>query len=102
MRPVSKQSAGKTAAPLWEKVPAMVLAIAMTAGCATTPVDRELVEYQRTDALFEAMDRFEVLKRRCRAAGGAIYVNGSWGKMAPTLSDIRSARCAAPPTSMRR
>jgi hypothetical protein len=79
------------------KVKGLVLAIVVT-GCAMAPpVDREAARYEREDARLRAIERFEVLKQACRASGGTVYMDRSWGaRFRPTLSDLRTARCAVP------
>jgi len=76
---------------------ALVLAVVVT-GCAMAPpADRESVEYERNDARLKASERFEVLEQACRASGGTVYMDRSWGgRLSPTASDMRTARCAAP------
>jgi hypothetical protein len=79
------------------QVKAIVLAIVVTAGCATVPpADRESAEYERNDARLRAVERFEAFEQACRASGGTVYVvDRSWGMSSPTLSDMRAASCAA-------
>lgn len=74
-------------------IAAMVVLLLVTAGCAQTPADREAREYERMDAQVRAAERFETLKRRCRAAGGVLLVEGNWGKTKPRASDMKMARC---------
>lgn len=77
-----------------------VLFITATAGCAMQPVDAESAEYEREDARLEAMDQFNALARACRAAGGTIYIDRDAGSLPPTVTEIRSARCAEPLSSL--
>lgn len=79
----------------------LVLAIVVNAGCAMAPVD-EAVEYERADALLEAMEQFESLKRACRASGGVMHIEESWGRFTPTLIGLRTAKCASRMQSMPR
>jgi hypothetical protein len=73
----------------------MVVLLLITAGCALPPVDRESREYERIDAQNRAAERFESLKRACRAAGGVVIVNSERGRFQPRASDMKMARCGA-------
>lgn len=76
---------------------ATVLAIVGTAGCAMAPpADYESRQYKRIEARLTAIERFEALQQACRAAGGAVYMDRSWGRFPPTPSDMRTARCSGP------
>jgi hypothetical protein len=75
-------------------VKALVLAIVLNAGCAVAPVD-EAVEYERADARLKAIEQFQLLRKACRASGGVIYIEESWGRLKPTPIDLRTVRCAS-------
>ena len=80
---------------------ALVLVIALNAGCAVAPVD-EAVEYERADARLRAMEQFQLLKKACRASRGVIYVDESWGRLKPAPIDLHSVRCVSARTSVPR
>ena len=79
---------------------AAVLVIATAGGCAMPPLDAETAEYNRVDTQLEAIDEYEALARACRAAGGTVYIDRDGGALAPRVSEIRSARCAEPVSSL--
>ncbi len=72
---------------------AILASLLIIAGCATPPVDRESMEYTRIDAQNRAADRYELMKRKCRAAGGVMLVQGDWSKIKSKSRDIKLARC---------
>lgn len=74
---------------------AMVILLLITAGCALPAVERESLEYARMDAQNRAADRYESLKRQCRAAGGVVLVQGDWGRTNPKAGDMKTARCGS-------
>lgn len=82
-------------------VKSLVLAVVVTAGCAVAPVD-EKVEYERADARLRAIEQYELLKQACRASGGVIYVEESWGSLRSTPIDLRMVRCGSPMPRTRR
>jgi hypothetical protein len=71
----------------------MVFLLLVTAGCALSPVDRDARDYERMDAQIRSAERFETLRRKCRAAGGVVVVQGNWGKTKPRAGDTKMARC---------
>jgi hypothetical protein len=73
----------------------LVLAIVINAGCAVAPVD-EAAKYERADARLKATEQFELARQACRASGGVVYVDESWGRLKPTLIDLRMMRCVSP------
>jgi hypothetical protein len=104
MRAVVPQRVGMLPSLTRWTCPALVLAILVNAGCAVTPVN-EAMEYERADARLEAIEQFELLKQACRASGGVIYTDEGWGRLKPTLIDLRMVRCisrVSPMPRMRR
>lgn len=92
MRAAARHRAGRPPSPMRPGV-ALILAIALNAGCAGTPVD-DVTEYRRADARIRATEEFESLKQACRAAGGVIFVNDGGGRLRePSLQDLRMAKC---------
>ncbi|HZD53759.1 MAG TPA: hypothetical protein VE175_11980 [Woeseiaceae bacterium] len=81
---------------------AIWLAFALVAGCAAAPHDGESVQYARDDARIRAVERFEALEERCRASGGTVYMDRSYARFPPTVSDLRSATCGARPAPRHR
>lgn len=74
---------------------AAVLALALAAGCTMSPpADRESRAFDAADAQLRAVERFQSLKRSCRASGGVIYVRRtSPGRLPPTAGELNAARC---------
>lgn len=78
-----------------QRLEALALALCMTAGCTTGPVD-EAEEYQRKDARIRATEQFRAMQRACRAAGGVVVTEGGWGRLTqPTPMDLTRATCAS-------
>jgi hypothetical protein len=63
-------------------------------------VDAETAEHNQVDARLEAIDEYKALRRECPAAAGTVYIDRNGGSLAPSESEIRSARCAAPLSSL--
>lgn len=70
---------------------ALLIAVTITAGCATAPVDADR-EYAREDARIRAFEEFETFKQACRARGGITVVD-KVGRLASSAFDPRTARC---------
>lgn len=78
-----------------QRLEALALAICITAGCATAPVD-EAEEFKREDARIRAAEQFQAMQRACRASGGVVVTEGGWGRLTqPTPLDLTRATCAS-------
>lgn len=71
----------------------IVIMVVLLTGCATSPAEREQTTYKRLDERARAVDRYEALVRTCRAAGGTVQMDRSWGRFSPTASELQQARC---------
>lgn len=81
---------------------AAVLSLALLAGCAMPgPAEREAAEYARVDSHLRATEELRSFSRRCRAAGGTVYVSGSWGRLRPSPADVRTPSCVAASSGLR-
>lgn len=78
---------------------ATILALAVAAGCTTTPSAdpaREAAEYKRTDAQLRAADQYQMASEACRARGGVVYVRrSSVSRLPMDHRDMKQATCAA-------
>lgn len=87
----SRASGWRTLSPF-----ASIITIFVLGGCAISPLpDPEAAEYRRADSHIRAIEHANALKRSCRAAGGTVLMERSWGRFPPTVNDLRSARCVA-------
>lgn len=77
---------------------AIILALAVAAGCATAPSanpQREASEYTRTDAQLRAAEQYQALEKACLAKGGFVYVRRSSSPKFPLRrTELKQARCA--------
>jgi hypothetical protein len=74
-------------------VRALLIAVTITAGCASGPVDADR-EYARDDARIRAFEKYQALRQDCHAKGGVLVVDGI-GRFGPSTFDPRTARCTS-------
>ena len=73
---------------------ALITAFMIMAGCSMAPpADRESLEYDRIDARLKATERYNALRQACRASGGIIILEGAFGRVQHSPSELKTARC---------
>jgi hypothetical protein len=73
---------------------ALMLAFVIAAGCASAPADREAAEYERVDSKFRATERYQALRQACRASGGVIFLDRTWGRFPVSAREMATAKCS--------
>jgi hypothetical protein len=73
----------------------MIWTSLLVAGCATmSPAERADSEYRRESERIEEHERFQLMTRACRQAGGIVRMDRqSSGRMLPTALEMRNATC---------